>query len=75
MRIKMKLFNQLIRDMIHSGVKTVELRLMDEKRAIIKVGDEIEFIYLLSKNFFKKHLLWAISLWKLQSCCATMFYL
>ena len=29
--------------MIHSGQKTIELRLNDEKRCMIKVGDRIEF--------------------------------
>ena len=31
-------------DMIKSGRKTIELRLYDEKRRLIAVGDEIEFI-------------------------------
>lgn len=35
-------------DMIKSGRKTIELRLYDEKRRMISVGDEIEF--LNSKN-------------------------
>lgn len=30
-------------DMIRSGQKTIELRLYDEKRREIRVGDEIEF--------------------------------
>ena len=30
-------------EMIHSGKKTFELRLYDEKRQQIKMGDEIEF--------------------------------
>ncbi len=30
-------------DMIKSGEKTIELRLYDEKRRMIKIGDEIEF--------------------------------
>lgn len=30
-------------DMIKSGEKTIELRLNDEKRRMIKIGDEIEF--------------------------------
>lgn len=29
---------------IKSGIKTIELRLYDEKRRLISVGDEIEFI-------------------------------
>ena len=31
-------------EMIFSGQKTIELRLNDEKRQMIKVGDMIEFI-------------------------------
>lgn len=30
-------------EMIKSGQKTIELRLLDEKRRLIKVGDTIEF--------------------------------
>ena len=30
-------------DMIERGIKTIELRLYDEKRRFIKVGDKIEF--------------------------------
>ena len=30
--------------MIKSGIKTIELRLYDEKRSKIRVGDEIEFL-------------------------------
>lgn len=30
-------------EMINTGIKTIELRLNDEKRQKIKVGDEIEF--------------------------------
>lgn len=33
---------------IAGGIKNIELRLYDEKRRLIKVGDEIEFIH--SKN-------------------------
>ena len=32
-------------DMIACGIKTIELRLYDEKRRLIKVGDEIEFTH------------------------------
>ena len=32
-------------DMIARGIKTIELRLWDEKRRLIKVGDEIEFTH------------------------------
>lgn len=38
----MKLYNEPF-DMIKSGVKTIELRLYDEKRRLIKIGDLIEF--------------------------------
>lgn len=31
-------------DLIEKGIKTIELRLYDEKRKAISVGDEIEFI-------------------------------
>ncbi len=31
-------------DLIKSGIKTIELRLNDDKRKAIRVGDEIEFI-------------------------------
>ncbi|MBE6635803.1 MAG: ASCH domain-containing protein [Ruminococcaceae bacterium] len=30
-------------ELIRSGKKTVELRLFDEKRRLLKIGDEIEF--------------------------------
>ena len=42
MRYQMKLRSQPF-EMIHSGKKTFELRLYDEKRQQIKMGDEIEF--------------------------------
>lgn len=32
-------------EMIKSGEKTMELRLYDEKRRLIRVGDEIEFVH------------------------------
>ena len=35
-------------DMIEQGIKTIELRLLDEKRRLIEVGDEIAFTH--SKN-------------------------
>lgn len=35
--------NSLPFDMIKSGEKTIELRLYDEKRRMIKIGDKIEF--------------------------------
>ena len=31
-------------DLIKSGIKTIELRLNDDKRKAIKVGDKIEFV-------------------------------
>ena len=31
-------------EMIRSGRKTIELRLFDEKRKLISIGDEIEFV-------------------------------
>ena len=36
-------------EMIASGTKTIELRLWDEKRRLIKVGDEIEFTNVQDK--------------------------
>lgn len=42
MKHKMKL-NPSPFEMIESGEKTIELRLNDEKRRRIKIGDEIEF--------------------------------
>lgn len=38
LNVKEKYYN-----MLKSGVKTIELRLFDEKRQQIKVGDDIEF--------------------------------
>lgn len=38
MKVQTKYYN-----LLKSGVKTVELRLWDEKRQLIKVGDEITF--------------------------------
>ena len=38
MRLQEKYFN-----LINSGTKTIELRLRDEKRRLIHIGDEIEF--------------------------------
>lgn len=37
-------------DMIKSGIKTIELRLNDEKRQCISVGDEIEFTNTKDNN-------------------------
>lgn len=37
-------------EMIKSGVKTIELRLCDEKRQKIKIGDEIEFTDVKDSN-------------------------
>lgn len=39
---KMKLWNEPF-EMIKSGYKTIEMRLNDEKRSLIKIGDSIEF--------------------------------
>ena len=39
MKLKPKPF-----EMIKSGRKTIELRLLDEKRRLVKVGDIIEFV-------------------------------
>ncbi len=39
---KMKLKNNPF-EMIKSGYKTIEMRLNDEKRSLIKIGDSIEF--------------------------------
>ena len=40
---KMKLHREPF-EMIRSGRKTIELRLYDEKRRLISVGDEIKFV-------------------------------
>ncbi len=45
MRHKMKLWNGSF-EAIKSGRKTIEMRLYDEKRRLIKIGDEIEFTNL-----------------------------
>lgn len=37
-------------EMIKNGEKTIELRLYDEKRKNVQVGDEIEFIHSLDEN-------------------------
>lgn len=37
-------------NMIKSGRKTIELRLYDEKRRLIVVGDEIEFVHSKEPN-------------------------
>ena len=39
---KMKLWNDSF-EMIKSGYKTIEMRLNDEKRTLIRIGDTIEF--------------------------------
>lgn len=36
--------------MIERGIKSIELRLYDEKRKAIRIGDEIEFINVTDKN-------------------------
>lgn len=43
MKHEMKLHREPF-EMIKSGIKTIELRLYDEKRRAISVGDEIEFM-------------------------------
>ncbi len=40
--------NQQPFDMIYSGIKTIELRLNDEKRSRIKIGDTIVFSNVLN---------------------------
>ena len=37
-------------EMIKSGEKTIELRLYDEKRKSIQLGDEIEFVHSLDEK-------------------------
>lgn len=37
-------------EMIKNGNKTIELRLYDEKRRAIRIGDEIEFIHVDNDN-------------------------
>jgi ASC-1-like (ASCH) protein len=46
---KMKLFSSGF-DRIKSGEKKIEIRLFDEKRKLLKVGDEIEFSNLQGLN-------------------------
>ena len=41
---EMRLHNSPFK-LIKSGTKTIEMRLNDEKRQLIKVGDSIKFIY------------------------------
>ncbi len=43
MRHEMKLFSRTSFEMISNGIKTVEVRLLDEKRSKLKLGDEIIF--------------------------------
>lgn len=45
MRVNEKYYN-----LLKNGIKTIELRLNDEKRRQIKVGDKIEFINGSDKN-------------------------
>ena len=40
---KMNLWNDSF-EAIKCGSKTIEMRLNDEKRSLIKIGDEIEFV-------------------------------
>ena len=47
MKHEMKLHREPF-DEIRKGIKTIELRLYDEKRRAISVGDEIEFIHVAS---------------------------
>lgn len=47
MLIKMKLQNGPF-ESIKKGIKTIEIRLNDEKRSQIKIGDEIEFTNMLN---------------------------
>ena len=42
MEYKMKLQNRPF-EMIKSGIKTIEMRLNDEKRQLLRIGDFIEF--------------------------------
>lgn len=49
MRHHMKLRHEPF-DKIRAGEKTIELRLYDEKRRLLKVGDEIEFVCLDEKR-------------------------
>ena len=44
MKHQMKLNREPFEQM-KSGIKTIELRLYDEKRSLIKIGDEIEFFH------------------------------
>ncbi len=49
MKHTMKLHSQPY-DLMKRGIKTIELRLYDEKRKAIHVGDEIEFINSVTDN-------------------------
>ncbi|MEK4511964.1 ASCH domain-containing protein [Paenibacillus sp. FSL K6-2524] len=49
MKHTMSLFNEPF-EAIKSGAKTVEIRLNDEKRRLIQVGDNIEFFKLPDKQ-------------------------
>ena len=40
-------------EMIRDGTKTIELRLFDEKRKIIRIGDTISFTNTVSKEILK----------------------
>jgi ASC-1-like (ASCH) protein len=54
MRHEMKLFSRDSLDMIRFGTKTIELRLNDEKRAAIKLGDHINFTNKAGETVFVK---------------------
>ena len=53
MKHEMKLHREPFEN-IKSGIKTIELRLYDEKRRAISVGDEIEFVNADSERLLCK---------------------
>ena len=52
-------------EMINAGIKTIELRLNDEKRQKIRIGDEIEFTDVKDSN--KKLIVSVVALHKFNS--------
>lgn len=44
-------------DKFKSGVKTVEMRVYDDKRRLLKIGDEIELININTEEILKKRVI------------------
>ena len=68
MRHEMRLHNEPF-ELIKAGIKTIELRLYDEKRQLIQVGDEIEFT---SRTTGEKQLTKVIAM-HIYSCFADLY--